>query len=134
MKSEKNHKELRFQDQRPIRYNSATSKNKSRIGTQVAPDSSREESMSDKKIRLVSNVPDFPQSRTNATVDLAKGRREATFLISEIRKLKEEIRFKDRVLRETLDVLECGLDYGDWPTLGQLMQIITRIKVALEQK
>lgn len=88
--------------------------------------------MSRRRVRLVSNVPPFTKSRKDIIGDIALERREHDFLISEIRKLKIDMRFKDRVLQETLDAVESGLDYGNWPTMGELLRIVARIKAALE--
>ena len=90
--------------------------------------------MRDSKVRLVSNVPRLPKSRKETISDLAKQRREANFLVSEIRHLKEQVRFDHQVICEAVDILESGMDYGDWPTMGELLRLITRLKFAVEGK
>lgn len=88
-----------------------------------------------KKIVFISNRATKPFLHSVKPSDLVDGKnRELTFLVSEIRHFKGDLRYRDTVIREVVDLLESGINYGDWPTMGQIITVINRLKYAVRGK
>ena len=84
-----------------------------------------------KKVPFISNRVKAPHLHAVTKPDLiAAKQREIHFLVSEIRQLKADVRFKDSVIREVVDLLEAGMIYRDWPTMGQIITVVNRLKYA----
>lgn len=59
-------------------------------------------------------------------------RRRVDGLEIENRRLRDQIRFKDRVLQDEVEMWKLGLDHAEWETIGQITRRISRLKGAIE--
>jgi len=98
----------------------------------VAPKPFRKRSAALKEERVVpiSNLPEdkgaFPYSDRDFTVQ--RLRREVSRLKSEIKSLTDAIRYKNTKLMKQKHLWKLGLDYGEWPTMGEALHNLNEIE------
>lgn len=85
--------------------------------------------MADKRIVPISNLP-HPDTEEEIPKSLRvyQLRREVAFLRGELVRVKEQVRFKDQVLKEQIDYFHLGLDDGEWTTLGHVLLMVKRLE------
>jgi len=82
----------------------------------------------------IRNIPQVPASLKEFPADIEHARhkrgRRLNALETDIRRLRDQIRFKDRVLQDEIDMWTLGLGRGEWETVGQVTRRISRLKGA----
>lgn len=79
----------------------------------------------------ISKVPVL-ESQPDSEFRLYAAEREVSYLRAEIQRLKAAVRFKDERLRDQRDLWRLGLDYGEWPTMGQVLRNLDKLESAIE--
>lgn len=60
-----------------------------------------------------------------------KLRREVEYLKNEIQRLTEAVSYRNRILEEQGNLWQLGLDHRIWPTMGEALRLVTRLKGAI---
>jgi len=90
----------------------------------------------EERVVPISNLPedssDVPELARDFTIQ--RLRREKSYLKAIIKRQANAIRYKDGKLLKQKHLWKLGLDYGEWPTLGEALRNLQEIESALIQE
>jgi len=96
----------------------------------------KENAKSGRRVVPISNLPedssDLPHLARDFTIQ--RLRRERSHLKAEIKRLAQANTYKDAKLLKQKHLWKLGLDYGEWPTLGEDLRNVEEIESALIHK
>jgi len=84
----------------------------------------------EERVVPISNLPENSSDVPELIRDFAiqRLRRQISHLKSEIKSLTDAKRYKDGKLLKQKHLWKLGLDYGEWPTLGEALRNLTEIE------
>ena len=84
----------------------------------------------EERVVPISNLPEdkgtFPDSDRDFTIQ--RLRRQISHLKSELKSLTDAKRYKDGKLLKQKHLWKLGLDYGEWPTIGEALHNLNEIE------
>ncbi len=90
----------------------------------------------ERRVVPISNLPkrDSFHIPSERDLEIYRLNRQLSHQKGEIKRKLEAIRFKNLHLTKWLHMAELGLDYGEWPTLGEFQRLFKETKAAIQHE